>query len=231
MVQALLRYVADFEDLLNSSGRPTPEQLVRGTRAVWRLLDVGTGDIADLFNDLFPRDLVDREDEDLDAADERFFRAAASQEALGLFVASGLTANDLESGMLDESDALPAWALEALQNWLARITVADRLAVRAVRLQLDAPQDETAYVPISWLEDRGRFSSIKRIKTALQQNAWIRRRKPSKQRLLVHAGDWHIYTAIQDRQSLHDLRVDADAARAIAHARHERDRLQHRRHG
>jgi hypothetical protein len=53
-----------------------------------------------------------------------------------------------------------------------------------------APADPEAYRPAKEFLEPGRFDNYKAIRNALKLHPWIRSRKPSKQRLEIHAGDW-----------------------------------------
>jgi hypothetical protein len=55
--------------------------------------------------------------------------------------------------------------------------------------------DPTAYRPAKEFMN-GDYKAINKV---LEDNPWIRRRKPNKQRLLIHAGDWQEY--IHKKQS------------------------------
>jgi hypothetical protein len=67
-------------------------------------------------------------------------------------------------------------------------------AAEAGRAGVESPQtdvpDPAAFRPAHEFLDAVRFKTFKAIRRALQRNPWIRSRKPSKQRLEIHAGDW-----------------------------------------
>jgi hypothetical protein len=75
--------------------------------------------------------------------------------------------------------------------------------------------DESAYVALSKLLDAARFKTPKRIHAALKKNPWIRTYKPSKQRFMIHAGDWHRYVAMLDEAGFNALDVGAETAEAF----------------
>lgn len=55
----------------------------------------------------------------------------------------------------------------------------------------DKDAAEDCFVPAYELIDDEHFRTIKRIHTALKNNPWVRWRKPSAQRIVIHAADWH----------------------------------------
>jgi hypothetical protein len=75
--------------------------------------------------------------------------------------------------------------------------------------------DESAFRPAKEFLDAGRFGSYKRLRAALEGNPWVRTRKPSKQRLEIHAGDWHRYLAMLDAAGFDALDVAGETADAF----------------
>jgi len=74
-------------------------------------------------------------------------------------------------------------------------------------------EDTSAYLPASHFFDN-RFTTFKAIRKALDNNPWIRRHKPSPQRLTIHPGDWRQFLkglgkAIVDPLDLPDAVLDA----------------------
>jgi hypothetical protein len=66
----------------------------------------------------------------------------------------------------------------------------------AVEVPSEQPgADLTAYRPASEFLNTERFTTYKRLHAALKMHGWIRTLKPSKHRLLIHAGDWHQFLA------------------------------------
>src|SRR5262249_28400945 len=53
----------------------------------------------------------------------------------------------------------------------------------------ESPADDSAYCPAKLFLDSSRFTTYKRLHAALRAHPWIRTRKPSQQRLTIHAGD------------------------------------------
>jgi hypothetical protein len=75
--------------------------------------------------------------------------------------------------------------------------------------------DESAFCPLSKLLDATRFKTPKRIHAALKKNPWIRTYKPSPQRFMIHAGDWHRYVAMFDEAGFNALDASAETAEAF----------------
>jgi hypothetical protein len=70
--------------------------------------------------------------------------------------------------------------------------------------------DDGAYRPATRFLDSRRFPTYKRLHKALKKNPWIRTRKPSPQRLEVHAGDWDRYLALLDAAGFDALDMGAE---------------------
>jgi hypothetical protein len=103
----------------------------------------------------------------------------------------------------------------------------------AERRQEDAPPaDDSAFRPANRLLDSTRFTHFKRLHAALKANPWIRTRKPSRQRLEVHAGDWDRYLAMLDAAGFDALDVAAETAVAfMAEAHRRQDEIRSRKAG
>jgi hypothetical protein len=70
-----------------------------------------------------------------------------------------------------------------------RVEIASEVAQTA-KEELPA-DDDSAFRPASEFLDPSRVPDYKRLQRILRANPWIRTRKPSPQRLQIHAGDWH----------------------------------------
>jgi hypothetical protein len=57
--------------------------------------------------------------------------------------------------------------------------------------EVKQPDDPTAFRPAKEFVDAGRFRTARLVKKALRDHPWVRRRHPSRFRLLIHAGDMH----------------------------------------
>lgn len=83
--------------------------------------------------------------------------------------------------------------------------------------------DEADFRPASeFLTENRPPRSYRELRRILDENPWIRRFKPSKQRLMIHAGDMLRWQAEQDKQkwrSLNSSQGTADAALAEARQR------------
>jgi len=84
--------------------------------------------------------------------------------------------------------------------------------------------DPTAYAPASELTDRDQFPTIKAINKALEDNPWIRKRRPIGKgtgqpvpnRLEIHIGDWHRLK--KQRRSMDPLDRPAEIVDAVLEA-------------
>jgi hypothetical protein len=90
---------------------------------------------------------------------------------------------------------------------------ADSLADWAADMDAEADQqspveDESAYRPANEFL-RGAFDTPKKVTAALKKHPWIRRRKPSPQRLEIHAGDWMRMEGQRDAAGFDALDVPA----------------------
>lgn len=72
--------------------------------------------------------------------------------------------------------------------------------------------DDSAFRPAKDFLDATRFTTYKRLHAALKGNPWIRTRKPSKNRLLVHAGDWLAFISGLDSAAFGALDLSAETA-------------------
>jgi hypothetical protein len=87
--------------------------------------------------------------------------------------------------------SITASDLESLRVELRREFSLARQRARDQGPTGDNPQpDDAAFVPASSLLF-DQYDTLKKLKAMLRLNPQIRTRKPSPQRLLVHAGDWH----------------------------------------
>jgi hypothetical protein len=92
--------------------------------------------------------------------------------------------------------------------------------------------DDSAYRPAKRFLDGNRFRSHKRLSAALKRNPWIRTRKPSPQRLEVHAGDWDRYLAMLDEAGFDALDVAAETADAfLTEVRRRQEEIRRRKAG
>jgi hypothetical protein len=76
---------------------------------------------------------------------------------------------------------------------------------RAIATANPAGEDSSAYRPASEFLDTIRFKTPKAINAALKRNSWIRWKKPYKNRLMIHAGDWHKFLRDEREQALDAL--------------------------
>jgi hypothetical protein len=110
------------------------------------------------------------------------------------------------AGAVDETPAAaPASNPDLPPAAPARAPAADGMNTAAVPME-----DDTAYRPATECLDSKRFTSLKRLKTVLRRNPWIRTDKPSRQRLRVHMGDWSRYRALLDGAGFAALDVAAE---------------------
>jgi hypothetical protein len=72
--------------------------------------------------------------------------------------------------------------------------------------------DLTAFRPANEFLEIGRFDDFKAITKALSTNAWVRRQKPTPQRLEIHAGDWHRMRGLLSRGDPLDLPAEQVAS-------------------
>jgi hypothetical protein len=95
---------------------------------------------------------------------------------------------------------------------------------------VEAAEDDSAYRPAKEFLDAPRFPTIKRLRAALKRQPWIRTRKPSPQRLKIHAGDWHQYKAMLDAAGFDALDVAGETADAfMAEARRRQEEIRRRK--
>ena len=80
------------------------------------------------------------------------------------------------------------------------------------------PADNSAFRPATELL-REPFDTFKAMWAALKANKWIRWQNPSKQRLLIHAGDWSKFLAQQPPDPLDAPAEVVDAALAAQQMR------------
>jgi hypothetical protein len=102
------------------------------------------------------------------------------------------------------------------------------------RRQEDAQpaDDDSAFRPAKRCLDETRFRNFKRLRAVLKANPWIRTRKPSPQRLKVHAGDWDRYLAMLDEAGFDALDVSAETMDAfLAEMRRRQEEIRRRKAG
>ena len=95
------------------------------------------------------------------------------------------------------------------------------------------PSDATAYLPAhTIIENHPTVAKSHKVLTALLgKHPEIRRWKPSKQRLLVHAGDWQAYIDLQSRRTRDEagfLNDPAEVAQRAAAVRQAKSKRRHR---
>jgi hypothetical protein len=105
----------------------------------------------------------------------------------------------------------------ALAGRRTNLSQAEEVAVPAEQPPLEAGSgvpataatDDTAFRPASNFLD-SRFPHYKSLWAVLAAHPWIRRQKPSPQRLRIHAGDWHQYLSILNSAGcdVHDLSAE-----------------------
>jgi hypothetical protein len=142
----------------------------------------------------------------------------------------GFGRHTAEAFCLTLSDLWTA-SLEALNIWPGQGAALDP-AARTVAGPLGeltgAPlpaRDATAFVPAKELLKKP-FDTYPRLRAALEKNRWIRTRKPSPQRLEVHAGDWHRFLAQRQSAPPDPLDLPAevvDAAVRVVQERKDRE--------
>ena len=79
--------------------------------------------------------------------------------------------------------------------------------------------DDSAYRPASELRNSNTPPMTHKQLLAARRNPWIRRRKPSKQRLSIHAGDWSRYVAMLNTAGFAALDLNAATADAFMEGR------------
>src|SRR5262249_37334622 len=73
------------------------------------------------------------------------------------------------------------------------------------------------------------FDTFKAISRVLKKNHWIRRRKPSKQRLEIHAGDWHKFLSQNPSDDMFDQ--SAAVVDAMLETEKRKDEIRRNREG
>ena len=76
----------------------------------------------------------------------------------------------------------------------------------------DAPPayNDSAYRPAKEFLDTTRVQTYKQLHAVLEANPWIRWKKPSPQRLEIHAGDWQAFRSALDTGAFEALNVSAE---------------------
>jgi hypothetical protein len=94
------------------------------------------------------------------------------------------------------------------------------------------PTDDSAFRPASESLDSTRFKTYKQLHAALKANPWIRTRKPSPQRLEIHAGDWQRFRNALDTAGFESLDVSAETAEGfMAEVRERQEEIRQRKAG
>ena len=117
---------------------------------------------------------------------------------------------------------VPAIDMCALSPILQRLREArDTLLAAMVAPPAASVADETAYIPATNIvgESTGLgVKDLKDLRRVLKDHPWIKTRKPSKQRLEVHAGDWIRYLreryAVLDSRSIEPVIKEIEQQRA-----------------
>jgi hypothetical protein len=148
-----------------------------------------------------------------------------------------------------DAHALAAWVSQELSGFNEAEAEADvRIEVGNFqrlcgRLALRGPADETAPGPLAAEDSAYRPASElrtnsppamshKRLMTALARNPWIRRDKPSKQRLRIHAGDWSRFVAMLNAAGFDALDVNAETEEGfLADVRRRQAEIRQRKAG
>jgi hypothetical protein len=95
-----------------------------------------------------------------------------------------------------------------------------------------AGEDLSAYRPATEFLDSTRFRTYNQLHAALKRQPWIRTRKPSPQRLLIHAGDWHHYLTMLDDAGFDALDVQAQTVDVfLAEVRRRQEEIRARKAG
>lgn len=81
---------------------------------------------------------------------------------------------------------------------------------------------DSPFRPAKEFLDATAITSHKRLATVLKNNPWIRTRKPSKQRLEIHAGDWMRFRSALGSAAFEALDVSGETAEAFMAAARER---------
>jgi hypothetical protein len=102
--------------------------------------------------------------------------------------------------------ALAAWDVAALAEDLDRSLASPAAA---------APVDLSAFIPAKDCLDPPHCPTYKTLRAILDGHPEIRTHKPSPQRLLIHAGDWHRYTARRDANAFEALDTDPATVNAF----------------
>jgi hypothetical protein len=110
--------------------------------------------------------------------------------------------------------AAPARAAEDAMQFLAECAGQCEAMLRTQAAE-PAADDDTAFRPAKEFLDATRFTTFKRLRAVLKRNPWVRTRKPSPQRLEIHAGDWHRYIAMLDGAGFDALDVAGETADAF----------------
>ena len=95
-------------------------------------------------------------------------------------------------------EGVPA-LLKSAQELLRQKRKKDDVIVHFAEKVRELEADVSPYRPAKELVANGFFDTHKELMNALRDNPWIGRRKPSKNRLLVHVGDVFAYAAAKDR--------------------------------
>jgi hypothetical protein len=92
--------------------------------------------------------------------------------------------------------------------------------------------DDSAFRPAKEFLDPTRFKTHKRLVAALKAHPWIRTKKPSQQRLLIHAGDWQAFRSGLDSAGFDALDVAAETAEAfMSEVRQRQEEIRQRKAG
>jgi hypothetical protein len=87
-------------------------------------------------------------------------------------------------------------------------------------------EDDSAYRPAKEMLLEPKFGTYKAINKALKANPWIRTRKPRKNRLLIHSGDWSKFA---NTQSPDPLDAPAAVVDAVLKSRQEQETIRKER--